>query len=240
MKRIVILLIFLFSLSLSSQSLDGSWKLVSENGAKVSDKEVVRIYEDGYFAEGAKDIDSNEFLYALGGEYTSGDYSETLDFHTAVPGLVGNSFDPKLTFINENKIRLNNVREVQEWERISDSENALSGNWVITGRQRNGEMNTMTPGDRRTVKILGGNRFQWVAFNSATGDFYGTGGGTYTAEDGKYTENLKFFSRDKNRIGDTLIFEYAVKDGKWHHSGKSSKGDPMYEIWSPYAEAYKR
>lgn len=240
MKRITTLLIFLFCLSLYSQSLEGSWKLVSENGVIVSDKEIVRIYEDGYFAEGAKDSESNEFLYALGGEYSSGDYTETLDFHTEVPGLVGNSFDPKLTFINEDKIQLNNVRELQVWERISKSENDLSGNWVITGRQRNGEMNTMTPGDRRTIKILGGGRFQWVAFNSATGDFYGTGGGVYKAEDGKYTEIIDFFSRDKNRVGDILVFDYEVKDGKWHHSGKSSKGDPMYEIWSPYAEAYKK
>src|SRR5690606_19688200 len=112
-------------------------------------------------------------------------------------------------------------------------------NWVITGRaDKEGNLNQMTPGDRRTVKILSGGRFQWIAFNSATKQVMGTGGGTYTAENGKYTENISFFSKDNNRVGASLEFEYQLKDGKWHHSGKSSKGDPIHEIWSPYSEAY--
>ncbi|MFD1079838.1 hypothetical protein, partial [Longispora fulva] len=102
-----------------------------------------------------------------------------------------------------------------------------------------GELRRSTPGARRTIKILGGDRFQWVAFNSDTGEFFGTGGGRYSAENGKYQENIEFFSRDDSRVGAKLAFDYEVKDGEWHHSGKSSKGDPMYEIWSPYKEAYK-
>ncbi|TBW27887.1 hypothetical protein [Gramella sp. KN1008] len=239
MKRIILFVLILSSLGINAQSLEGSWKLIEQNGKEVSDKEVVRIYQDGYFAEGAKMASSNEFLWAQGGEYDEKDYSETLDFHTKDPEMVGETFDPKLTFIDGNdKIEINNVTEKQVWKRISDNENDLNGNWVITGRKRDGEMNTMKPGDRRTIKILGGDRFQWVAFNSATRGFYGTGGGTYTAENGKYTENIEFFSRDDSRVGASLSFDYEVVDGDWHHSGKSSKGDPMYEIWSPYAEAY--
>jgi hypothetical protein len=130
--------------------------------------------------------------------------------------------------------------EEMTWQNISDKENDLSGNWVITGRQRNGELRRSTPGARRTIKILGGDRFQWVAFNSDTGEFFGTGGGTYTAQNGRYVENIGFFSRDDSRVGAELPFDYEVRDGEWHHSGKSSKGDPMYEIWSPYNEAYKK
>lgn len=240
MRRIILLTLILFSTGIYAQSLEGSWKLIEQNGKKVSDMEVVRIYQDGYFAEGAKSAGSNEFLWAQGGEYDAEDYSETLDFHTKYPEKVGETMDPRLTFMDGNdKIEINNVTESLVWERISDNENDLNGNWVITGRKRNGEMNTMKPGDRRTIKILGGDRFQWVAFNSATREFYGTGGGTYTAENGKYTENIAFFSRDDSRVGASLGFDYEVKDGEWHHSGKSSKGDPMYEIWSPYAEAYQ-
>lgn len=239
MRRIILLGVFLFSTAIYAQSLEGSWKLIEQDGKQVTDKEVVRIYQDGYFAEGAKNKESNEFLWAQGGEYDAEDYTETLDFHTKYPEKVGETLDPKLSFMDDDKIRINNVKEIQVWERISDAENDLSGNWVITGRKRDGELNRMTPGERRTIKILGGDRFQWVAFNSATREFYGTGGGTYSAEDGKYTENIEFFSRDNSRVGANLGFDYEVKDGEWHHSGKSSKGDPMYEIWSPYAEAYQ-
>src|SRR5690606_30379886 len=120
----------------------------------------------------------------------------------------------------------------ETWTRISEEKDQLTGNWVITGRaDPEGKMNTMTPGDRRTVKILSGGRFQWIAFNSATKEFSGTGGGTYSAQNGVYTENITFFSRDDSRVGASLQFQFEVKDGKWHHKGKSSKGDPIYEIW---------
>lgn len=242
MKRLIILSIFFFASLGFSQSLEGSWKLVEENGKEITDKEVVRIYQDNYFAETAKDKASNEFLWALGGEYeyTNGDYTATQDFNTKLPEAIGDTRDPKLTFQTEDKIKINEVKEVQIWEKISDNKNSLTGNWVITGRERDGKMNTMKPGDRRTIKILGGDRFQWVAFNSATKEFYGSGAGTYSAQDGKYTENIEVFSRDNNRVGASLGFNFEVKDGEWHHSGKSSKGDPIYEIWSPYVEAYTR
>lgn len=241
MKKIIFFAALFIITGLNAQPLQGSWILIEENGKKVTDKEVIRIYQDNYFAEGARKKDSNAFLYALGGEYDSEDYSVSLDFHTKKPEMVGLKFDPKLTFLEEGeKLRINDVREVQIWEKISDAQNDLDGNWVITGRQKNGSMNRMTPGDRRTIKILGGNRFQWIAFNSATGEFFGTGGGTYTAENGKYVEQIEYFSRDDDRVGAMLDFNYELKDGEWHHSGKSSRGDPMYEIWSPYAQAYSK
>jgi len=240
MKNLVILSILLFASTAISQSLEGSWKLIEENGKKVSDKEVIRIYQDNYFAEGAKKVDSNEFLWALGGEFTNDDYTTTQDFNTRFPEMIGETQDPKLSFQDDDKLQIKNATDLQVWERISNAENDLNGNWVITGRKRNGNLNKMKPGDRRTIKILSGDRFQWVAFNSATKEFSGTGGGTYSAENGKYTENIEFFSKDDSRVGASLGFNYEVKDGEWHHSGKSSKGDPIYEIWSPYEEAYSK
>ncbi|MDT0685341.1 hypothetical protein [Autumnicola psychrophila] len=242
MKKLLVLSLLIVSFfSISAQSLEGSWELVEENGREITDKEVVRVYQDGYYAEGAKNTETNEFLWALGGEYSEADYQEMPDFNTKNSEVVGHTFDPKLTFLDgSNKIEIDNVTEVQVWEKISSEENDLNGNWVITGRKRDGEINKMTPGDRRTVKILGGGRFQWIAFNSATKELSGTGGGTYFAEDGKYIENIEFFSRDSGRVGASLDFQYEVKDGEWHHQGKSSKGDPIYEIWSPYSKAYTK
>ena len=62
--------------------------------------------------------------------------------------------------------------------------------------------------------------------------FYGTGGGIFTAENGKYIENIEFFSRDNSKVGISLEFNFEVKEGDWHHKGFSSKGDPKYEIWT--------
>lgn len=240
MKKLLIFPIILFSSLIFSQSLEGSWKLIEENGLAVTEKEVVRIYQDNYFAEAAKNVNTNEFLWALGGEFSRDDYTVTFDFNTRAPEMVGERIDPNLVFETEDKIVINNVTDVEVWERISGNGNELSGNWVITGIKREGELREMKPGDRRTIKILGGDRFQWVAFNSKSREFFGSGGGTYSAENGKYTENIEFFSRDNDRVGASLGFDFEVKDGKWHHSGKSSRGDAMYEIWSPYAEAYTK
>jgi hypothetical protein len=127
---------------------------------------------------------------------------------------------------------------VEIWEKISDSKDDLTNNWVITGRKRDNEITRSTPGARRTIKILSGGRFQWVAFNSETKEFMGTGGGTYTAENGTYIEKIEFFSRDDSRVGASLEFNYEVIDGEWHHSGLSSTGNPIYEIWTTYSKAY--
>jgi hypothetical protein len=83
------------------------------------------------------------------------------------------------------------------------------------------------------MKILSGTRFQWIAYNTETGEFSGTGGGTYTTVDNQYTENIDFFSRDSSRVGAILSFKFQKIDGIWNHSGKNSRGQPLYELWIP-------
>ncbi|MHA7129491.1 hypothetical protein [Algoriphagus namhaensis] len=243
MKKLLILpLLFLFGL-LQAQDIEGSWKLTHQNGKPVTDEEYVKIIVDDYFAFGAKSLKDNHFIAAGGGpiRLENGKYTETLDFFTLNPLQVGTSTTFKLDMV-EGKMVISadtdNGMLVEIWEKIGDGTNDLTGNWVITGRKRDGDIRRSTPGARRTVKILAGDRFQWIAFNSETKEFMGTGGGTYTAENGKYTENITFFSRDDSRVGASLGFDFEVIDGEWHHSGLSSKGDPIYEIWTPYAEGY--
>jgi hypothetical protein len=111
----------------------------------------------------------------------------------------------------------------------------LGGAWEIIGRKRNGEMQDLSArrtGPRKTMKILSGTRFQWIAFNTETKRFSGTGGGSYTTnEDGLYIEKIEFFSRDKSRVGQHLSFDYKLVNGDWVHKGLSSKGQPIHEVW---------
>lgn len=241
MKAFFTLFSLLIATPFFAQSLDGSWQLTHENGEMLTKNEVIAIYQDGYFAVGAKEARTNKFLYAYGGDYSfkGKSYSETQDFNTRSPQRVGKTMDFRVT-LKDDQLELSSGGHTQTWQRLSEKTDALTRNWVITGRERDGTMNTMTPGDRRTVKILSGGRFQWIAFNSATKEFSGTGGGTYSAQNGVYTENITFFSRDDSRVGASLQFQFEIKDGQWHHKGKSSKGDPIYEIWSPYEVAYKK
>jgi len=109
----------------------------------------------------------------------------------------------------------------------------LDGAWLFAtrgpdkGQDRRGEENP-----RKTLKFLQNGRFQWIAYNTETMKFFGTGGGSFASKEGVYTENIAYFSRDNSRVGASLKFDYAIKDRDWHHQGKNSKGEPMYEIWT--------
>ena len=237
--KFLVLLSILSGNLVSGQDLEGSWRLLAIDEQPIDEK-TIRIYQDGYFASASWDTLSSGFKGAEGGEFELDEvYRETYDFNTRDTSLVGLPLEYEVEFEGDEMTLYAEDGTSYTWERISDESDDLEGNWVITGRKRNGEISRSTPGARRTIKILGGVRFQWVAFNSETKEFFGSGGGTYTSEDGSYVENLEFFSRDSTRVGARLPFQYELKEGQWHHSGKSSKGEPLYEIWSPYQEAYK-
>ena len=108
----------------------------------------------------------------------------------------------------------------------------LYGAWLMAGRVRDGKRQMRdTDRPRKTMKILSGTRFQWIAYNTETKQFMGTGGGTYTTINGEYVENIEFFSRDDTKAGLSLKFNYELTNNEWNHKGFSSKGDPMHEIW---------
>jgi len=245
MKTTLLLFLSLFIFDWAgAQSLNGSWKLTHQDGKKVADKEFIKIYQDGYFAFGAKELDGNHFISAGGGAFQieGNNYSETLDFLTIDSNQVGTTNKYSLDWVNKKMVistEINGRMLVEIWEKVSDKNDALTNTWVFTGRKTEGELVRSIPGARRTVKILSGGRFQWIAFNSETKEFMGSGGGSYTAKNGKYVEQITFFSKDDSRVGAKLEFDFEVKDGEWHHSGLSSKGEPIYEIWTPYAIGYK-
>ena len=133
--------------------------------------------------------------------------------------------------INVNELTTDINGKSQKWNRIDNGAAPLSGVWRINARKNGDHLNPMPLAARRTLKILSGTRFQWVAINIETKEFFGTGGGRYTFENGKYTEYIEFFSRDTNRVGSALSFEGKIENSEWHHSGLSSRGEPIYEVW---------
>src|SRR5690606_10095798 len=122
-----------------------------------------------------------------------------VEFNSTDKAQVGKTINFKVG-IHNNILISNIINDNKEWKQIDDNKGALAGLWVITGREQNGVMNKMTPGERKTIKILSGTRFQWAAINTGTGEFFGTGGGNYSFENGIYTENIEFFSRDSTRV----------------------------------------
>ena len=224
MKQIItaFFLFYLLSVSVYSQNknkLLGAWK----------NQESVITIVDGFYSYAKFDKASKTFAGTSGGpwEIENKQMVQLVEFNTFSPEKVGTTLKKNFSLNGKNL-----VLGDKTFTRIDNNKpGALAGAWLITGRKRGEEMGEIKEGPRKTMKILSGTRFQWIAYNTATKQFMGTGGGTYTSEKGKYIENIDFFSRDNTRVGASLDFKFELKDGDWHHSGKSSKGDPIYEIW---------
>ena len=193
----------------------------------------VLIFQDGYFSHTVFDKANKKFTSTYGGIYkTEGKALKLLnEFDTRSKEGVGKEISFSHTVID--KQLLTDIGGTpQPWIRVDEGKDKLAGVWRITGRMIDGKINQMQRGDRKTLKLLSGTRFQWMAINPVTKEFFGTGGGTYTFIDGKYTEHIDFFSRDSSRVEASLTFDGNVKDGVWNHSGKSSKGDLINELWT--------
>ncbi|MAR15904.1 MAG: membrane or secreted protein [Flammeovirgaceae bacterium] len=226
MHNILLFFISIF-FNFSNEIENTSW-IHSDNGIYE-----LRIYSDKYFSSTKYNLESKEFISTMGGLYSLEDvYYEVLEFNSKDSSKVGDTI-----FYSNIKIKMKNDSgsmkiDGKEFSKNTD-ENNLSGSWLMSGIERRGEMRMRDVNrPRKTMKILAGNRFQWIAYDISKKGFYGTGGGTYTAVDGKYVENIDFFSRDSNTVGKSLEFDFEIKDGDWHHKGFSSKGDPKYEIWT--------
>jgi len=229
----IILVSLLFSCkpSSSNQSPVGAWERYydDENGNSIRS---VVIFSEKFQSIAMYNAQSGEFIYSNGGtwELKGNMMTEKVEFDTANSERVGDilTFEVKIT---SDKLSLPD----SDWNfsRIDDgAPGYLNGAWLMSGRYRNGEKQMRSiDRPRKTMKILSGTRFQWIAFDTEKKEFKGTGGGSYTTIDRKYSEEIEFFSRDNSRVGMSLEFDYNIDKGNWIHKGKTSKGDPLHEIW---------
>lgn len=233
MKKIVFLLLCtLLSIGTNAQSLIGAWESynTSESGEKL--KSVI-IFSDGFQVLTTYDTTTGKFISTNGGTWKleGNTLTEKVEFATGNSDYVGTEMSTQIS-VNDSILQITGFKYA--FKRLDDgAPGKLHGAWLMSGRIRDGETQLRdTSRPRKTMKILSGTRFQWIAYNTETKEFSGTGGGTYTTTNGEYTENIEFFSRDDSRVGASLKFNYSLDNGDWHHSGLSSKGDPMHEIWS--------
>nr|WP_297782654.1 membrane or secreted protein [uncultured Allomuricauda sp.] len=231
MKHITLFLLYCLCLNIvSSQNIEGAWTTTESNdeGYQV---EHTLIFTASFFSEAIFEKEGGKFLGTKGGSYSiNKDVLDlTYEYSTKGTEIVGTT-KSEAYMLNIDNLELGHLK----WNKVDNgTPGDLFGAWLISGRKRDGEIvQRDTSGPRKTMKILSGTRFQWIAYNTETKEFMGTGGGTYTTIDGKYTENIGFFSRDDSRVGASLEFNYELKNGDWHHSGFSSKGNPIYEVWS--------
>ncbi len=214
--------------SLKSQtSLTGAWN------AKNGSVDHVLVFQDGYFSYTIYDKANKKFIRTWGGTFSEsgGQVHANVEFDTESKDNVG-GHKHFTAAVSGNSLKFDAGAGVNTWTKTDEGNANLAGNWRITGRMRDGSIQPIEKSARKTLKILSSTRFQWMAINTETKEFFGTGGGTYTFKDGKYTENIEFFSRDSSRVGASLSFDGSVANKVWTHKGLSSRGEPIHEEWS--------
>ena len=215
MKKIIFKILFLFySISFSQVY---NFNSVS-NGKSITHKIML---DENYFVETQYLSKTAEFILTRGGYYNK---TET--------NIIKVNLEFNSNF-SKDSLKLFKIEKKDSWIKSFGKPIDLNGKWLMAGRITDkGEKRRDISQPRKTMKFLKNRNFQWIAFNTETFQFFGSGGGTYSAQNGIYTENLEFFSRNNNSVGKILPFNYSLKGVDWHHSGKSSKGDPIYEIWT--------
>ncbi|MCZ2458688.1 MAG: hypothetical protein LC128_03585 [Chitinophagales bacterium] len=212
-------------------SLDGAWQAVQGN------KTTSMIINDGYCMITDYDQAGRQFFNTRGGKITVENDRIKLEvqFNSADSTEVGKIKTYSCT-LQGDVLNTDVSGKMKSYKRTDDGKGELAGNWRITQRKQGDKMVDAPLRARRTLKLLTGTRFQWAAINIENGQFSGTGGGSYTFINGKYTENIEFFSRDNSRVGASLSFDDKVENGNWIHTGLSSTGNPIYEVWSRFKE----
>ncbi len=222
-----------FTLSSYAQSWIGAWQHTLESHDD-SLHTTVLIVTEHYLVSTTYDKNSGAFIKTRGGAWKQNakkTINLTLEFDSENPDTVGTQDDFNIMMNKETLIFLDdNVK----FQRLDDGgPGILNGAWLMSARMKDGTLQQRnTNKARKTMKILSGSRFQWIAYNTETKTYMATGGGTYTTIDERYTETIEFFSKDPSKVGLQLEFSYQLIDGNWQHTGKSSKGDPTHEVWS--------
>ncbi|MCP4977271.1 MAG: hypothetical protein GY931_14015 [Maribacter sp.] len=227
---VTLITLFLSVCSVNSQITENVYLSVQQKENKTIQHELK--IDNGYLIHSVYETNPAKFIKTLGGFFN-------VENNQLVVQLEFNSTfeqDPVRQLIMPFKIEgvnlIIDMKSKMEFKPIEKNNQELDGQWLFgtrgpdKGQDRRGDSKP-----RKTLKFLQNGRFQWIAYNIETFKFSGTGGGSFTSKNGIYQENIEFFSRDDSRVGAELKFDYDLMENDWHHQGKNSRGEPMYEIW---------
>lgn len=225
-----LLSIFLLSPAFSQPSLVGAWEgeITNETGETIK---AAVIFSEKYQSMVLYKT-NGDMLGTQGGTWNleKDVLSEFTEFDSFDASQVGQTVKTKIVLTQstlhfpENGFTLNRVDD--------GNPGKLAGAWLFYSRNIPGsEMSREANHPRKTMKILSGTRFQWIAYDTESKEIFGSGGGTYSTENGKYTEKIEFFAKDPSRSGMELQFNFNLNENDWRHSGRSTKGDPIDETW---------
>lgn len=95
------------------------------------------------------------------------------------------------------------------------------GAFKITGAQYGDTAMTKEAITKQTIIKLFKDGY-WIAafFGDPARPFYGSGGGTFKIENGRYVEKLDFYSWDSTAVGKVYTFDYKLTPTAYHQEGR--------------------
>ena len=232
-KLVLSLVIVTFLMSYDASAIETK-DMVGAWGYGPVEKRTVMINTDKVFSVATYDLPGKKFISSYGGTWRveGNKLIKNIEWNSTDSSQVGKVINEDIQ-ITGGKLVTQQTNET--WSRLDDGKpGELIGAWIITGSFSNDQVskrpNPFIP--RRTMKVLSGKYFHWIAYNVATKSFMNAGGGTYTTTNGKYTENIEFFTKTAESVGKSLDFQYSFVNGDWRHRGQKSTGGAMDECWS--------
>lgn len=232
----------------SSNPLEGTWKLRSANWAErtshYADDEIYKIYTRDRFAFIYYDEQEQSFSGAGGGTYTieGNQFTETLEYFSFDQTAVGSQQTFTFEINEEGQLHQVGILQTEEYpdheinqlyDRIESSihaeseSNPLLGVWCVQEATYGDNVNDATTIQQkygRVYKIITPGFFYSVYFDPSRQYFNGVGFGTYEVNGGNYTETILAYSWDDASVGSQPSFQWKIKDGQFHQSGKLNAG----------------
>ncbi|MEJ6980408.1 hypothetical protein WG906_08095 [Pedobacter sp. P351] len=224
----LLLLTSLKSTRLDPRDIIGAWQY-----GPATDRTVM-IATDRVFTVAKYNIPGKKLISSYGGTWRmdGNKLLQKIEWNSVDTSQVGKEIS---LAIQLEKGKLIVKEKSESWSRADNGKpGELAGAWIISGNYINDKVTKRASPlfPRRTMKILSGTRFQWIAYNVKTRQFINAGGGSYTADNGKYTEMIEFFTKTPESVGKALSFQYSFVDGDWRHKGEKSTGGALDECWS--------
>ena len=182
MKRLIFCAIasVLSAWGVGAQISPGAYKAVEMHGDTTRNH--LLLVSDNYIIHTTYDSQPAHFISTMGGFYEIGEDSLRVDleFNTDYEKTGEKVHRVSYGYADGNLIF--NENHARPYRREPDLDQPLDGAWLFatrgpdTGQERRGDNSA-----RKTLKFLNNGYFQWVAYNSETMDFMGSGGGRYAA-----------------------------------------------------------
>lgn len=246
MRTLVCYLLITLPILVQAQPLEGAYLLqASQYGNEVTKNEdtratkAVKIFKDGYWISAAFGNQKYPFGGSGGGTFTTqnGKYNETLRYYSWDSTAVGKtySFDYRLEqdrfiqsgYINSDKYQNYLIKE--EMTKIIPvcnlNDASLEGAWFLKEAFLEGKPDFSAPMEQ--IKIYAYPRFAWARYNTATGQFLGTGGGSYYFDGKKLIEHLEYMTYDL-AIGSDVEIAVTLQGKRMQ---QSSWGGTYQETW---------